>query len=398
MPDSSVAHVNFLGIEDVVDAAVTAANTGSEAVMSTKSMSKAASGGNSTGIAELRSLQPGAISVNVSGTNNAGNPSDPGRRWVVHNSLSYSQSTGVLRSQSASSQSNISVSGKTPAQLASSRSEVQLTATAGENDDAENDNVFNTNRPGSSATPRLVFPTKHKALGSNGGAMMAHNTHNEVIIDRLSLDITNIAEQLDDSKREVEMQRREIARLKRMMMKSANPSLPSPTQAGVNAFRQSAVGLYNDRSRSLSPVNYEYDRNDIANLSMEDSSNNQESSIVVGLKQAIKIDRSLTHADVTGRPSENELKDLALVPIYVNADGKRAVSVVRPAFSIPLNQILIEVRKAKRTFFEGCCHYRYTSSFAGCYKRFDASTDEREGQRQYYRSGYGTTYTGVILR
>jgi hypothetical protein len=78
-------------------------------------------------------------------------------------------------------------------------------------------------------------------------------------------------------------------------------------------------------SRSASPNN-DFN-NDIANLSLEDSAqvpNAYESSIVVGLRHAVKIDRSLTTADVTGRPSNNELKDLALVPIVSTKD--RAVS------------------------------------------------------------------------
>jgi hypothetical protein len=177
---------------------------------------------------------------------------DIGRRWIVHNSMAYSQSTGILRTTLTNPQQpTITVSGRsTPAQqmLSASRSAGQLqsdpaTATvtaivAGQGAGAgpsEREYV----QAARAATPNLFHHQARPTSGMNGHGVMTHNTHNEVVIDRLSMEIGSLAQQLDDSKRENDMQRREMSRLKRMMVKSANPSLPSPTQAGSSMFKKS---------------------------------------------------------------------------------------------------------------------------------------------------------------
>lgn len=278
----------------------------------------------------------GAAQVNVPPSTTQQGVSDVGRRWVVHNSLSYSQSTGVLRTMPQPA-SDITVSGRSNLPLGASRSTTAMQsntaggiAAAGDAESAMGTAALGTHAS-ASRSRTMAFAGNSAANNGpvNGAAVMAHNAHNEVVIDRLSMEVTSMAQQLDDSKRENELQRREIARLKRVMMKSANPSLPSPTNAAAAAFR--ARGMFGAESRSPSPDqdlgNY---NSEIANLSLEDSANNnQESSIVVGLRHAVKVDRSLTHADSTGRPSASDYKDLALMPIHSNIDHPNARRGVR---------------------------------------------------------------------
>lgn len=225
---------------------------------------------------------------------------DTSRKWVVHSSLANSQSTGVLKANLGSA----SQSKKWPSNGIGPN--VALTR-----------NGLLDSGAGIRSTPALVAPPldsvepldkakmSAKAMAIKKNAVAAA-VHNELVVERLTREVTNLTEQLDSAYRERDMQRREIARMRKMaaqavMMPSGNASIADDSNAGGS---QEIYNAYNSHISS---------KPDLSDT-LFDGPEPMLDSVMIG-SRPMTVDRRVTTADITGKPSAADLRDLAFGPV-----------------------------------------------------------------------------------